>query len=146
MEVRPVQSGDYDLWLPLWLENMEHQVKQEVTDATWASLCDDETPVYGLGIFDQDSLSGILHYILHPTTGSLNPVCYMQDLYIDPSCRRQGLARELLTKLVEIGRQARWERIYWIASEDNENAQKLYKNIGVKLNFTFHVLPLNLKF
>ena len=145
MEVRPLGGEDYDLWLPVWLENMDHQVRQEVTDATWARLCDEEEAVYGLGIFDGPELSGILHYILHPTTGSLNPVCYMQDLYIAPGHRRKGLAKELLTKLVEIGQTGRWERIYWIASEDNVNAQKLYKNIGVKLNFSFHVLPLNMR-
>lgn len=124
---------------------MMHQVKGEVTDKTWARLCDDTSTVFGLGCFEHTEMQGFVHYVLHPTTGALNPVCYMQDLFIHPDHRRKGLAREILKTLAITGQQNRWERIYWIASQDNAAAQKLYKNIGVQLNFSFHVLPLHME-
>jgi ribosomal protein S18 acetylase RimI-like enzyme len=71
----------------------------------------------------------------------MNPVAYMQDVFTYPAHRRRGVARQLITRLAEIGREQGWPRIYWFAEADNEAAQQLYANIGVKLNFTLHALP-----
>lgn len=142
--VRSLQEEDYDQWLPVWQENMQHQVSDEVTRNTWLWLCNSDNEVSGFGVFENSDLAGIMHYILHPTTGSMRPVCYMQDLFIMPDYRRKGYAKELLRALAQMGQENGWERIYWIAARDNEYAQKLYRNIGIKLDFTMHVLPLNL--
>ena len=145
MPVRPLEDTDYEGWLPVWLENMQHQVSEEVTSNTWEWICDSSSEVGGLAAFDGHTLCGILHYILHPTTGSLRPVCYMQDLFVLPAHRKKGCARNLLKCLSEKGMHDGWERIYWIADNNNDDAQALYKNIGIKLNFSMHVLPLNMK-
>lgn len=145
MSVRSLENNDYKSWRPVWQENMQHQVTDEVTTNTWKWICDTSPEVGGLGFFQDRELCGILHYILHPTTGSLRPVCYMQDLYVLPVHRQQGFAKQLLKALAEKGLSEGWERIYWVADNDNKQAQALYKNIGVKLNFGMHVLPLNMK-
>jgi len=142
MEIRPLQKSDYDQWLPLWQENCLHQIDDTVTHETWGRLCDKRSEVNGLGAFDQNTLLGILHYVIHPTTGSITPACYMQDLYIGENYRRQGLARALVWELGEMGKAAKWSRIYWLAEENNTAAQNLYKTLGVKLNFTLHLLPV----
>lgn len=142
MKARPLVKKDYDVWKPIWLDNMQHQVSDEITASTWQKICDKKELVYGLGLFDDKQLLGILHYILHPTTGALNPVCYMQDLFVAEKHRRKGYARELLRELALRGKEERWERIYWIAANNNKQAQALYQNIGVKLDFSLHVLPL----
>ena len=58
-------------------------------------------------------MAGICHFIIHPTTGNINPVCYMQDLYIDPTARKQGYATALVTALAEMGATEKWARIYF---------------------------------
>ncbi len=121
---------------------MLNQVSDDITANTWGRICDDGQSVYGLGAFGEDALRGILHYVLHPTTGSLKHVCYMQDLFVDKNFRRKGISRRLLHKLSDHGKLEDWERIYWIAAHDNESAQELYKSIGFKLDFSFHVLPV----
>jgi ribosomal protein S18 acetylase RimI-like enzyme len=144
--VAPLKPSDYDSWLPLWLANMENSVSDEITSETWRRICDPAHAVGGLGVraAENSPLTGICHYITHPTTGNLNPVCYMQDLYIDPSARRQGLARTLVTYLAALGTASGWARLYWLAEAENAGAQALYKSLGYKLNFTLHVLPLNM--
>lgn len=143
--VRPLMHEDYELWRPVWLGNMQNQVSDEVTHNTWQLIVDAEKTVTGLGLFEHEKkLSAILHYVLHPTTGSLSSVCYMQDLFVTPECRRRGHARRLVQALVQRGRQHGWERIYWIAASENNEAQALYKTLGVRLNFSFHVFPLKL--
>ena len=141
MIIRPFEKSDYKQWLPLWNANGHNQVTQDVTNQTWQRLCDPNAPVNGYGAFIDGQLAGIMHYILHPITGDLNPACYMQDLYTAEDMRRKGIARALVERLGLEGKDQGWARIYWLAEANNEPVQNLYKTLGIKLNFTFHVLP-----
>jgi ribosomal protein S18 acetylase RimI-like enzyme len=140
--IRPLERGDYDSWLPLWQANCQHKVSDEVTAETWRRLTNPKENVFGLGAFDESGkLQGILHYILHPTTGFIEPACYMQDLYTDEAYRRQGIAKRLVWELNDIGQKHRWARIYWFAENKNEAVQNLYKNLGIPMDFTLFMLP-----
>ncbi len=138
--LRPLTRADYDQWLPLWQANCEHRIADDVTAETWRRLMHVREPVFGLCAETDGRIVGILHYILHPTTGQIAPVCYMQDLFVDPACRRQGVARRLVWELRDIGQSARWGRIYWLAKNDNAAAQALYRDIAPRMPFDLHVL------
>lgn len=141
--IRTLSPGDYDAWLPLWTKNNLGQEDKAVTAATWAKLTDSESPVRGKGAFLHDGdMAGLVHYILHPVTGSLAPAAYMQDLYVDTPFRRHGIAKQLVEAVANTGKREKWARLYWLAEGGNEAAQALYKNIGVRLDFSFHVMPL----
>ncbi|MBI1300961.1 MAG: GNAT family N-acetyltransferase [Alphaproteobacteria bacterium] len=141
--IRPLQSDDFGYWLPLWDGNNLGHRNEEVTTETWVRLCDpDNTQVNGLCAVMGDQLVGIVHYILHPTTGSVTPVCYMQDVYVDPNYRRKGIGKRLVQEVTKIGAQEKWGRMYWLTHNDNEDAKAMYANFGVKLDFTFYVLPM----
>jgi ribosomal protein S18 acetylase RimI-like enzyme len=143
MEIAPLQQQDYTDWLPLWRANMEHSVTDDVTVETWRRICDPASPVKGLRARNAEgALIGICHYVLHPTTGNIKMIAYMQDLYVHPDHRRKGIARKLVTYLAALGTAQGWARIYWLAEGKNEAAQRLYETLGLKLDFTLHVLPL----
>ena len=139
--VRTLKAEDYDQWQVLWDANNQGHINQDVTAATWRRLMDDDQ-VRGLVAVEGDRLAGLVHFILHPVTGHLKPVCYMQDVFVDPAHRRQGIGRELVTALAALGTREGWARMYWLAEAQNAEAQSLYKNLGLKLDFTLHVLPL----
>ena len=147
MAHKPVISAlsldDFGQWFPLWHDTNLGQTKQDVTTETWMRLNDPQTPVHGMKAEINGEIIGIMHYILHPTTGQIEPVCYMQDLYIAEPHRRNGYARQLVEALVKKGREEKWARIYWTADRRNEGAQALYQNLGVEIDFSFHVYPLN---
>ena len=140
--IRPLQNADYEIWLPLWDGNNLGTRDEAVTAETWRRLMDAKSGVGGLAAFEGERMCGLVHYVLHPTTGAIAPVCYMQDLYVDPARRKKGIARALVQELVKIGNKEEWARLYWLAEADNKAAQALYKTLGVKLNFTLHVMPL----
>jgi ribosomal protein S18 acetylase RimI-like enzyme len=143
MLVRHFRPDDFEKWVPLWNSNNQGHENRAVTHKTWERMVDKDNPVHGLGAFDhQEHLCGLLHYILHPVTGHIEPVCYMQDLYVDEKYRRKGIAKSLLEELSVIGREEKWARIYWLAENKNEAAQSLYRNYGVKLDFSLHIMPL----
>lgn len=137
-----ITRPNYDAWLPLWTANNMGSCDAAVTAQTWDRLCDPGSPVGGFGAWDGGTMAGLLHYVLHPVTGHLRPACYMQDVFVDPAFRGRGVARALVEALAAEGGRAGWARIYWLAERENAAAQALYRTIGVKLDFTLHVLPL----
>lgn len=141
-QIRSLQQSDFPAWLPLWDGNNLTQRNEAVTTQTWGRLIDPESTVCGLGAVKGDTLIGLVHYVLHPTTGAIEPVCYMQDVYVDPAYRGQGIARKLVKAVALQGKKEGWARMYWLAESTNEAAQGLYKDIGVKLDFTLHILPI----
>ena len=141
MDIRFLERTDYASWLTLWQKNCLDQITDDVTEETWRRLLNKNEPVFGLGVFDENkNLMGFLHYILHPVTGFKEPACYMQDLFVAEDYRRQGLARRLIWELNDIGKKAQWARIYWFAQRSNEAAQNLYKNLGIPMDFSLHML------
>jgi ribosomal protein S18 acetylase RimI-like enzyme len=140
LKIRALEFNDFTEWLPVWDANNEGHKNENVTAQTWQRLCDKDSPVCGLAAFEGDHIVGILHYILHPTTGHISHACYMQDLFTLPKHRKKGIAKKMLQALLQEHKKQKWARIYWVAKEDNAAAQKLYDGFGKKLDFSFHVL------
>lgn len=142
--IRPLKFDDFPRWLPLWDGNNLGQRDEAVTAETWSRLCDPEnTQVNGLCAEMSGEMMGIVHYILHPTTGQINPVCYMQDVYVGTEHRRRGVGRRLVDEVTQIGQKENWARMYWLTQFGNVEAKAMYENFGVKLNFTLYVLPIS---
>lgn len=144
ISIRALQRDDYDGWLNLWDQNNMGQSNPAVTLETWRRLLDRDSPVKGFCAVASDKIIGLVHYVLHPTTGNIEPVCYMQDVFVDPEHRRKGIGRMLVQEVADAGRRQKWARLYWLAEGKNEAAQEFYKDFGVKLNFTLHVMPLGM--
>lgn len=141
--IRSLEFDDFSQWLPLWDGNNLGQRDEAVTAATWERLTNTRnTHVNGLCAEMNGELVGIVHYILHPTTGSISPVCYMQDVYTSPQHRRKGIGKRLVQELSKIGQEEQWARMYWLTDVDNTEAKAMYENFGIAMNFTFYVLPL----
>jgi len=64
----------------------------------------------------------------------------MQDLFVNNTKRRQGIAKRLVWDLNAIAKKENWARIYWFADKSNESVQNFYKNIGIEMNFGLHML------
>ncbi len=141
MKIREIVASDFAEWLVLWDENNMGVRDIDVSAQTWARLLDNDAQVYGLVAEDRGEIKGLVHYVVHPTTGHLKDVCYMQDLYVAPQFREQGVARAMVEYLAKYGRN-KWARMYWLADANNMAAQALYKSLGKRLNFTLHMMAL----
>jgi GNAT superfamily N-acetyltransferase len=91
---------------------------------------------------DGKAMLGFAHYILHPTTGALRDAAYLQDVFVDPAQRGQGIGKALVEAVITRGKAEKWARLYWLAERQNAAAQALYKKIAPPIDFTLHVLPL----
>ncbi len=144
IRIRPLKFDDFAAWLPLWNGNHTGAQNDAVTTETWSRLCNpDNTQVNGLCAEKNGEMLGIVHYILHPTTGQINPVCYMQDVYVDPAHRRKGIGKRLVEEVTKIATKEKWARMYWLTSSGNTEAKAMYESFGIKLDFNLYVLPIS---
>jgi len=103
---------------------------QPVTASTWSRLLDEASPVNGYVAELDDKVVGFANCVLHPYTWGANPVCYLEDLYVDPSVRGSGVGLALMEHLVELAAVNGWARIYWHTDRENTPARRLYDQLG----------------
>ena len=131
--VRPVQPDDKQSWLALWRAycvELDGAVSDEATDGLWNRILAPNDPIRCLvASVGGDKPSAFAHYVLHPHTFSLQDVCYLEDIFVAPAERGNGVGQALIESLIALGRQHGWRRVYWHTHEDNRNARALYDRI-----------------
>ena len=60
------------------------------------------------------------------------PGMYLEDIFVEPKWRRQGLGRQLLAHLATIARERGYGRVEWSVLDWNEPAIRFYKALGAK--------------
>ena len=130
MIVRPVQADDKQPWLALWrgyCAALNGTVSDAVTEGLWRRILATEEPIWCLFVCGGgDGSVGFANYVLHPHTWSLQPVCYLEDLFVVPEARGTGAGRALIEGLTSLGKQHGWRRVDWHTHEDNYRARTLY--------------------
>ena len=121
--IRQLRRKDYPAWLPLWEANNDNSLSRKQADETWKKLATKSDPIFGLGLWLDGALIGILHYSLHPVTARATDVCFMQDIFITPSQRKLGFAKIFLGELFTMAKAKDWGWIYWFALESDHAAQ-----------------------
>ena len=66
----------------------------------------------------------------------------LDDLFVAPSARRQGVAQALIEGLAEIGRARAWSHLRWIVPETDKGAIALYERIATRAPWHSFVLRL----
>ncbi len=87
-----------------------------------------------------DGVIGMANYIIHENTWTLTPVCYLQDLYVDPGARAAGVGKQLIDWLVAETKGQGWSRLYWNTKENNYRARGLYDKYTPHSGFLRYVV------
>jgi GNAT superfamily N-acetyltransferase len=149
LSVRPIKSGDYDQWRPLWDgynafygRSGSTALPDEITRTTWQRFFDDAEPVHALVAERDGRLVGMVHYLFHRSTTAIADTCYLQDLFTDPAARGGGIGRALIEGVYERGRAAGAGRVYWLTHETNRTARLLYDKVAEDSGFVMYRKPL----
>lgn len=146
--VRDPIPADWPDWHRMWSANCAHfgsAMPPAHDRELWRRIMDPEHPVGALvcSTSDRDgTLVGLAHYVLHPHTFSTKMVCYLEDLWVEPSARRAGIARALIEALVARGNEQDWRRLYWHTETDNVAARALYDRIARATNYVRYDVAL----
>lgn len=144
LSIRPIEPRDRTAWEPLWdgyIRFYEREPRTDITEHLWNRLMDPASPVQGIVAEDRDAgVIGFAHYIPHENTSQLKPVCYLQDLFVNPAIRAQGAGKQLIDWLVARCRAEGWPRLYWNTKENNYRARGLYDKYAPRDAFVRYTL------
>ncbi len=139
LTVRDIAAADRADWFRLWAGYnafYETEVAPQISERTWARLLDPQAPLIGRVAVFEGRVAGfsLSLSVLHEGTWVETPICYLEDLFVDPAVRGKGIGRALIGDLVALGHQRGWSRLYWHTRQDNP-ARRLYDEFVAADNF-----------
>ncbi len=140
--IRPVCRADYAEWLPLW-EGYNRfygrfeatALPEEITRMTWSRFFDAYEPVWALVAESDERLVGLAHYMFHRSTITIEPTCYLQDLFTAEAARGKGVGRKLIEAVYEQAQLAGVVNVYWRTHASNATARRLYDSVAQDSGF-----------
>lgn len=130
--IRALRTDDRDAWFRLWqgyLSFYEKSLDPNISEATWQKLLAGKD-VFGLVAADgTGKVIGIVNCVVHANTWSMQPVCYLEDLFVDSDVRGQGAGRALIDAVIARARMSGWLRVYWQTKASNAAARRLYDQV-----------------
>jgi GNAT superfamily N-acetyltransferase len=146
-DILPLTAADRDHWEPLWqayLTFYEESLPDAQTDMTFARLIDPSVPVHGAIALDAEGRAiGFVHWLVHPSTWSAGPYCYLEDLFVAPDVRGGGVGRALIAAVTDWARQSGASKVYWLTQSHNRTARTLYDMVATDTGFVHYEIPLD---
>ena len=143
LSIAPLQAVDREAWQPLargYMDFYKTEESAEDDDTAWSRLLRQDG-IHGLGARRDGELVGLAHYYFHTAVWA-QKVCYLQDLFVLPTQRGQGVARALIEAVAEAAREAQAARYYWMTQEHNATARVLYDKVAQYKGFIRYDYPL----
>jgi GNAT superfamily N-acetyltransferase len=143
--VRFVTHADYSEWLQLW-EGYNRfygrfaatALPEAITRMTWGRFFDAYEPVHGMVAEVDGRLVGLVHYLFHRSTITIEPTCYLQDLFTAEAARGKGVGRLLIEAVYAQARLAGVVNVYWRTHASNATARRLYDSVAEDSGFVVY--------
>jgi GNAT superfamily N-acetyltransferase len=140
--IRSLQATDWQEWRPLWIGYLDFyraELPEETTRATFDRLCGEVDGMFGfMAVDDAGSGRGLAHCLIHASTWSKRPKCYLEDLFVSPASRGSGLGRALLERAKAASEERGARQLYWHTQQYNGRARSLYDQVGRPTSFVVY--------
>ena len=136
--IRDPAAADEPEWRRLWAgynDFYEKRVEETVTVATWRRLLLKSNGLLGRIALYDGTVAGFAACVLHAGTWTEQPICYLEDLFVDPALRGKGIGEALIDDLVAQAKEHGWSRLYWHTRDSNAVARRLYDKFAMADNF-----------
>jgi len=141
--IRSALPSDEAAWRRLWrgyVDFYSAKVPEEITTRTWQRILDPDSAVMCVVAEIEGQVYGFANCVVHENTWESQPICYLEDLYVEPSARGRGVGRALIEWLRNAMRAEGWARLYWHTRESNESARRLYDRFAEADDFVRYVI------
>ncbi|WP_026973154.1 GNAT family N-acetyltransferase [Aliagarivorans marinus] len=144
--IRQPQAEDWPQWQQLYAQYADfYQVESTVQmrAKVWDWIADPGKPFYcQVAVNRQQHILGLIHYRSMPSPLRATEVGFLDDLFVAPDARRQGVAKALLLALQREAIAQQWPCVRWITAHDNHTAQALYQQLASKTHWlTYQMDP-----
>jgi ribosomal protein S18 acetylase RimI-like enzyme len=143
--VSALSINDRESWQALYYEYAafyKMPMTEEILDTVWSWLFDDQNKFYGLIAKNEEGKSlGLMHYREMPSPIRGKTVGFLDDLYVNPAFRGQGVVDALYQALKESANQRGWPFVRWITAENNYRGRAVYDKISDKTQWVTYQMP-----
>ena len=136
LTIETLSDADREVWERLfrgYIAFYERSLPDAEYDRAWQRF-QAGTEIHALGARLDGQLVGIAHFLAHPHTNAAD-VCYLQDLFTDPSARGRGVGRALIERVADWGRERGCSQLYWRTHSSNATARALYDQVAENRGF-----------
>jgi len=136
IRIRPIETSEFFPWHAVYSgygEFYETPLHDEKAVLVWSWIIDPSNELECLVAVDEKGeVVGLAHFreCARPLAGSRG--LYLDDLFVLPEKRKQGIASALIEGVADVGRARGASIVRWITAKDNETARSLYKNVAEK--------------
>jgi GNAT superfamily N-acetyltransferase len=145
-EIRNTRDRDFFNWLPLFADYGTFYgtpVPDEKALLVWSWITEETHGLSALVAQDADgNLVGLAHYrtFARPLAGGTG--IFIDDLFVAPDARGNGIATALIERVTEIARAQRSDIVRWITAPDNDEAQVLYDKVAARTDWVTYDLTV----
>ncbi len=140
--IRALEPDDWDDWRALWggyLAFYRAELPDQTSRATFERLCAGDDAMFGLIALDDAGRGiGMANCVVHASTWSRQPTCYLEDLFVAPSARGHDVGRALLEAVRRAGTERGADRVYWHTQQYNGRARSLYDQVARPTSFVVY--------
>ncbi|TDX00304.1 GNAT family N-acetyltransferase [Dinghuibacter silviterrae] len=135
MHIRPATVNDFPSIHALLREFSIFQKTPEKMLITLEEMVAQQDLFRGLVAEEGGAIVGFATYFFSYYSWS-GKALYLDDLYVQPAARGNGLGSRLLDAIIALARTAGCKKVRWQVSRWNEPAQALYRKIGASIDDT----------
>lgn len=141
-DIRATGPDDWDDWRALWagyLAFYRAELSDATTRAAFDRICAEEQGMFGLLALDEAGRAiGLANCVVHATTWSRQPTCYLGDLFVAPAARGHDVGRTLLAAVKDAATARGARVVYWHTQQYNGRARSLYDQVGRPTSFVVY--------
>ncbi|WP_402841852.1 GNAT family N-acetyltransferase [Microbacterium sp. GXS0129] len=144
VQIRAVSLIDEPVWRELWagyLSFYETEIDEATTASTFARVVDGRQ-INGALAWEGDAAVGLVHWLTHPATWSMRPYCYLEDLFVSPAARGDGVGTALIEHVTTWARSNACHKVYWLTAAGNSTARSLYDRVARDTGFVQYAISL----
>jgi len=134
IELRPLQARDRRHWRALYRQYASFYattLSDAQLDRTWSWLMDPHHPVQGIvAASAEQQLLGLAHFRASPEPLLAQEIAFLEDLFVAPGARGEGIGRRLVRAVADSALQRGWPLVRWVTADTNAQARALYDQLA----------------
>ena len=141
--IREIRLDDKEEWETLYrgyADFYKVEMNDKILKTVWEWIHDKNHDVSALAYERDNKIIGIAHYRKMPSPLRGKYIGFLDDLYVEPNHRKNGVGEKIIKELKGISKRNNWNLVRWITRDDNIKAKSLYKKLSKKTNWEVYEL------
>lgn len=143
--IRPLTDSDRSVWETMfqaYAEFYKTEIPDGGFDRVWSWIFNPANDFWCDVAESGGKVIGFTQYqLMHRSLGG-GMVCYLSDLYVDPTTRGKGAGRAMIDHVLAFAKQRSLPGVRWLTQDFNYPGRRLYDTYGPKTDFILYNVPV----